>query len=39
MWQSHVEIEGYSVVYLHCITVFEDSIAEPALRAGLVCAS
>ena len=23
MWQSHVEIEGYSVAYFDCIAAFE----------------
>ena len=38
MWQSRVDIEGYSIAYFDCIAVFEATpIAELLLRAGLIC--
>ena len=36
MWQSLVEIKGYSVVYFNHIAVFEVRIAELSLRAELI---
>ena len=40
MWQSCVEIEGYSVTYFEHITEFEvPYIAELPLRAGFICTS
>ena len=36
MWQSCVEIEGYSISYFDRIVAFE---ALYRLRAGLICAS
>ena len=38
VWQSHVEIEGYSIAYFNHIVVFE-GVAELPLRAGLIRAS
>ena len=38
MWQSHVEIEGYSIAYFDRIAAFKAPIAEFPLRAGLICA-
>ena len=40
MWQSRVEIEGYSIVYFDHIAAFETRcITELLLRAGLIRAS
>ena len=38
VWQSHVEIESYSIAYFNHIAVFE-GIAELPVRAGLIRAS
>ena len=42
MWQSCVEIEGYSIAYFDRIVAFEAPskrrIAELLLRTGLICA-
>ena len=34
MWQSRVEIEGYSVVYFDCITVFEAPYHWTSVKGG-----
>ena len=34
MWQSHVKIEGYSVAYFDCITVFEVLYRWTSIKGG-----
>ena len=34
MWQSHVEIEGYSVAYFTCIAVFEAPNHCTSIKGG-----
>ena len=34
MWQSHVEIEGYSVVYFNCIAAFEVPYRWTSVKGG-----
>ena len=34
MWQSHVEIEGYSVVYFNDIAVFEVPYHWTSVKGG-----
>ena len=36
MWQSHVEIEGYSVAYFDSLLRSKRCIAELPLRVGLI---
>ena len=38
MWQSRIEIEGYSIEYFDRIVAFEAPYAELLLRAGLIYA-
>ena len=38
MWQSRVDIEGYSVAYFDRIAALKCRIAELQLRPGLICA-
>jgi len=37
MWQSHVQIEDYSIVFFNLTAVFESHTAKLALRARLIC--
>ena len=34
MWQSHVEIKGYSVAYFNCIAVFEAPYRWTSVKGG-----
>ena len=34
MWQSHVEIEGYSVAYFDCIAAFEAPYRRTSVKGG-----
>ena len=34
MWQSHVEIEGYSIVYFGCITALEALYRWTSVKGG-----